>query len=148
VGPTAAYWGLVSGWTPPVIWDELAEAHFKFWNEPRLQEFWAGTSFDQPGEPVHLSYSLAEILVRLLAKSRADFLAFVGRAHYSDAGQTAALDCLGTCLGEAAGTFLGPGKWRPQRKMIRQCWEAAKARRAEDAKHPTVENVNISCLPA
>jgi hypothetical protein len=128
-GTASAYWGMVSGWTPPVIWPELAERHHKFWDEEQIQHFWAGTSFREPGDAVELSYSLAEILVHLLAKNRDGFLAFIGSARYEDAGQTAALDCLDTCLGNAAGTFLGEGNWRPQRKAIKACWEAKRAAR-------------------
>jgi hypothetical protein len=104
--------------------DDLPERHHRFWNEKTIQGFWAGTSFGEPGEPVELSYSLAEILLHLLAKNRQDFLAFIEAVDYDDAGQTAALDCLGTCIGEAVGTFLGPGNWRPQRKAIKECWAA------------------------
>lgn len=123
-GAAAAHWGIVSGWTPPVMWAELAEKHHQFWNEEQIQHFWAGTSFHEPGDAVQLSYSLSEILVHLLGKNRDGFLAFISAARRDDAGQTAAWDCLGTCLGEAAGTFLGEGNWRPQRKAIKACWEA------------------------
>lgn len=126
-GAASAYWGIVSGWKPPVVWDELAEKHHQFWNEDQIQHFWAGTSFHEPGDAVQLSYSLAEILVHLLAKNRGEFLAFIRSAQRNDAGQTAALDCLGTCLGDAAGTFLGEGNWRPQRKAIKACWETKRA---------------------
>jgi len=103
--------------------DDLPERHHRFWDEKLIQKFWAGTSFDEPGESVELSYSLAEVLLQLLAKEREDFLAFIAAVDYYDAGQTAALDCLGKCLGETVGTFLGPGNWRPQRKAIKECWE-------------------------
>jgi hypothetical protein len=102
--------------------DDLPERHHKFWDAKSIQRFWAGTAFDEPGESVELSYSLAEVLFHLLAKNRQDFLAFIEAADYADAGQTAALECLGTCLGDAIGTFLGPGNWRPQRKAIKECW--------------------------
>jgi len=123
-GAASTYWGMVSGWTPPVIWAELAEKHHEFWNEEQIQHFWAGASFHEPGDAVQLSYSLAEILVHLLAKNHDGFLAFIRSVRPDDAGQTAALDCLGTCLGDAAGTFLGEGNWRPQRKAIKACWNA------------------------
>ena len=113
---------------PRTLTFDLPEGHHRFWNENTIQRFWAGTSFDEPGESNELSYSLAEVLLHLLAKKRQDFLAFVRAAHYDDAGQTAALDCLSTCLGEAVGTFLGPGNWRPQRKAIKECWKAARKR--------------------
>lgn len=72
------------------------------------------------------------MLLQLLAKEREDFLAFIQAVEYDDAGQSAALDCLGKCLGETVGTFLGPGNWRPQRKAIKECWEE-KRRKADSA---------------
>lgn len=111
----------------PMMSSELAERHFAFWTEAYLQSFWAGTSFHQPGDPNELSYSLAEVLVKLLSE-RGDpepFRAFLEAAQQADAGQTAALDILGADLGEIAGTFLGEGNWRPQRKAMVACWEAA-----------------------
>jgi len=35
------------------------------------------------------------------------------------------MDILGVDLGEIAGTFLGEGNWRPQRKAMIACWESA-----------------------
>jgi hypothetical protein len=113
--------------------DDLPERHHRFWNESLIQKFWAGTSFGEPGESVELSYSLAEVLLQLLAKEREDFLAFIEAVDYDDAGQTAALDCLGKCLGETLGTFLGRGNWRPQRKAIKECWEE-KRKKADSSK--------------
>jgi hypothetical protein len=127
MGEASAVWGTMSGWKPPVVWAELAEKHHQFWTEDEIQHFWAGTSFHEPGDAVQLSYSLAEILMHLLAKNREGFLAFIRSARRDDAGQTAALDCLGICLGEAVGAFLGEGNWRPQRKAIKICWEAKRA---------------------
>ncbi len=127
MGEASSVWGTMSGWKPPVVWAELSEKHHQFWNEEEIQHFWAGTSFHEPGDAVQLSYSLAEIMMHLLAKNREGFLAFIQNARRDDAGQTAALDCLGICLGEAAGTFLGEGNWRPQRKAIKACWEAKRA---------------------
>lgn len=114
-------------WNPPMMWDELAERHFAFWNEENVQSFWAGTSFSEPGEPNELSYSLAEVFVKLLSErgNAAAFHAFLQAARYEDAGQTGALDILGADLGEIAGTFLGEGNWRPQRKAMIACWESA-----------------------
>lgn len=112
---------------PPLMWDELAERHFTFWTEENIQTFWAGTSFFIPGESNELSYSLAEVLVKLLSErsTAADFYALLLAAHQDDAGQTAMLDILNTDLGDIAGTFLGAGNWRPVRKAIVQCWETA-----------------------
>lgn len=118
---------VIGGRTSFSAWQELTDRHHKFWNEGQIQHFWAGTSFHEPGDAVELSYSLAEILVSLLVKDREAFLAFVRSAQLADAGQTAALDCLDICLGDAMATFLGEGNWRPQRKAIKACWEAERA---------------------
>ena len=126
-GATSDLWAAMINWAPPLMWGELAERQFALWNEQNIQSFWAGTSFNEFQEAVSLSYNLAEVLVTLLGENRESFLEFVGRAHYDDAGQTAALDCLGLSLGDAAGTFLGEGNWRPVRKAIVECWSAANA---------------------
>ncbi len=107
----------------PMLHRELAGQHRNYWTEATIQQFWAGMSFQQPGEVQTLSYSLAEILVHMLAEEQEGFLGFVRHGHYDDAGQTAALDCLGVSLGDAAATFLGPGNWRPYRKAIVECWD-------------------------
>jgi hypothetical protein len=116
-----------SGYAPTLMMSsELAERHFAFWTEARLQAFWAGTTFYQPGDSNELSYNLAEVLVKLLSEKgdAPAFRAFLEAARQDDAGQTAALDVLGVDLGEIAGTFLGEGNWRPQRKAMIACWES------------------------
>jgi hypothetical protein len=114
-------------WRPPIMWDELADRHYAFWDEDNIQTFWAGKSFFIPGESNELSYSLAEVFVKLLSeRGNADtFRAFLGTANWNDAGQTAALDILGADLGEIATTFLGEGNWRPVRKALVAHWESA-----------------------
>jgi hypothetical protein len=116
----------MSNWRPSVMWDELAESHFAFWNEMNIQSFWAGTSFYQPGDSNSLSYSLAEVFLKLLSErgNAPTFRAFLRAPKWDDAGQTAALDILNVDLGEIAATFLGEGNWRPQRKSLIACWEA------------------------
>jgi len=113
--------------------DDLPERHHRFWDEKLIQKFWAGTSFGEPGESVELSYSLAEVLLRLLGNEREYFLAFIEAVDYDDAGQTAALDCLGKCLGGRGGTKKNTGNWRPQRKAIKECW-AEMQKQAQNSK--------------
>ena len=108
-----------------VVLDDLTERHFGYWNQERIQRFWAGASFHETRDSVELSYNLAVILVHFLIQKDGDFLTFLRSARADDAGQTAAWDCYECCLGEAVGTFLGPGDWRPQRKAIKACWRAA-----------------------
>jgi hypothetical protein len=114
-------------WNPPMMWDELAERHFEFWNEKNIQSFWAGTSFYEPGDSNALSYSLAEVLVKLLSErgDAAAFRSFLQAAQHDDAGQSAALDILSADLGEIAGTFLGEGEWRPKGKAMVAAWDSA-----------------------
>lgn len=131
-GHANAYWAGVSGWTPPVMYGELSERHHAFWNEKNIQEFWAGASFGCEQEAQELSYSLAEVIVHLLSGNHEGFLAFITRAHYDDAGQTAALECLNRNLGEVVAEFLGPGDWRPYRKAMVDIW-AAKPPRFESS---------------
>jgi hypothetical protein len=109
---------------------DLQERHLAFWNRQNIQKFWAGVSFDEPGDSNVLSYNLAEILTHLLLNGASELPAFVKAARWDDAGQTAALDVLGADLGQIAGTFLGPGEWRPNRKAISECWKAARSGRA------------------
>jgi hypothetical protein len=96
----------------------LAETHAGFWNEENIQGFWSGQSFDVPGSGIELSYSLAQIFVTVLSEKGGDFIAFIMKADWRDAGQAAALTILDLDLGEVASNFLGPGHWRPQRKAI------------------------------
>jgi hypothetical protein len=112
-------------WRPPLMWEELAERHFAFWNESNIQDFWAGTSFHQPGAPNELSYSLAEVLVKLLSENGAAILDFIEDARPEDAGLAAAYYVLDVDLGAVAETFLGPGDWRPRRTAIKERWKAA-----------------------
>ncbi len=97
---------------------ELADRHCRHWNEENIQAFWAGRSFHTPGDDSELSYSLGGIFVTLLSRNGADFIAFITKADWRDAGQDAALTFLDRDLGEVAAEFLGPGNWRPQRKAI------------------------------
>ena len=111
----------------PLMWHELAERHFAFWTEKNMQSFWAGPSFHEAGDASELSYSLAEVLVKLLGERGDDaaFRNFLLAAQWADAGQTAALDVLQADLGEIAGTFLGAGNWRPQRLAMLTEWKIA-----------------------
>lgn len=112
----------------PILDPELRDRHLAFWQEERMQQFWAGTSFQEPGDASELSYSLAEIMVSLISRDAPAFIAFLRHARHVDAGQTAALDCLGMSLGDVAGSFLGPGDWRPYRHKLVACWHRARSK--------------------
>ncbi len=119
----SAVYGASIGWRPPMMWDDLAERHFAFWNEENIQTFWAGTSFHIPGESNELSYSLAEVFMKLLSERTTleHFRKFLETARQDDAGQTAAIAILDVDLGDIAATFLGEGNWRPQRSAMTFC---------------------------
>jgi hypothetical protein len=123
-GLAATFERLVSVEQRPVLDAELKLQHLGFWNEENIQEFWSGISWSKPGDPNHLSYSLAEIMIILLSERRGDLGAFLKQARRNDAGQTASLDCLGVDLGDLMATFLGEGKWRPRRKAMADLWAA------------------------
>lgn len=98
---------------------ELANRHYNHWNETNIQAFWAGKTFDMPGDNSQLSYNLSEILASLLSEKGPAFIDFIRAADRWDAGQDAALNFLGQGLEEVVTGFLGPGNWRPQRQAIK-----------------------------
>jgi hypothetical protein len=116
----------IAGTRRPVLDYELKERHLAFWNPENIQEFWSGISFQKPGDSNELSYSLAEIMLTLLLEQPGDWGAFLKQAQWGDAGQTAAIECLGTDLGAVMSTFLGEGDWRPRRKAMVTLWELSK----------------------
>ncbi len=116
----------VAGAGGPILDYDLKERHLAFWNLETIQEFWAGISFHKPGDSNQLSYSLAQIVLTLLLEKSGDWGSFLKEAQWGDAGQTAAMDCLGADLGEVMSTFLGEGDWRPRRKAMVALWESNK----------------------
>ncbi len=118
----------------PVLDHEREERHLAFWTRENIQEFWAGVSFKKPGDSNHLSYNLAEIVLTLLQEQNGDWVTFLNTAHWRDAGQTAAIECLGVDLGNVLSTFLGGGDWRPRRKAIAALWQLEKDRKAGPSK--------------
>jgi hypothetical protein len=105
---------------------KMAGRHKRFWSKHGLDAFWCGESFSRPGKVQHLSYQLAELLVRLLDEDsrprwfglfrepQRRFFAFLRQASKADSGESACRECLGFGLGELAARFLGPGSWTPK----------------------------------
>lgn len=119
---SSAWWNALAQLHGPLIVEDIFERLQMFWDESAIQSFWAGTSFGEPGEPSQLSYTLAEILVTKLSEDWNSFVGFLGAAHFNDGGQTAALDHLGFCLGDAVAAYLNEGSFRPVRKELVRCW--------------------------
>jgi hypothetical protein len=107
----------LAGSSKPLVTRDLAEEHRAYWNPQTIQEFWRGLSFSKV-EGQKLAYGLAGILLNLIATELrpppAQFRDFVLHAHRKDAGQSAALEYLGTDLSDLVATFLGPGEWAPK----------------------------------
>jgi hypothetical protein len=95
---------------------ELLGQHLTFWNAERMQEFWAGTSFNRTDEGNALSYDLARSIVELLGREWQSFVRFVSNARREDAGAAAARAELQLDLGQLAAAALSvaeqPG-WSP-----------------------------------
>ena len=86
---------------------QLHHLHQRFWTPERMQEFWAGTSFQRTDDGNLLSYELARILVDHMARDWSAFTGFVNAAQRSDAGAQAAADMLAVDLGRSVGALLG-----------------------------------------
>ena len=88
--------------------------HYAFWSWHGLTAFWSGTSFGRPDELQHLSYELAEALVRLLnAQDPARFNEFLLAADRADAGEAACGEFFGRSLVAVVAKLLGEGPWIP-----------------------------------
>jgi hypothetical protein len=94
---------------------EQLERHRAYWNKDSIHTFWSGDSFDAADDGQHLSYSLAEVLIRnLMSDFPKSLLKFVTTAHYNDAGEEALRLTCGVGLAERVAQFLGPGNWQPR----------------------------------
>lgn len=119
------------GFNEPLVDAEKTRRHRSYWNGSRIQSFWAGVSFGEPGDAQELSYNLAEVMVQLAGVNHPGFAAFVTNARFEDAGQTAALDHLAVCLGDLLAQFIGPGDWRPNRKLLADHFQRQRERFAQ-----------------
>ncbi len=114
---------------------EAARRHHAFWREHPLNAFWFGWGFHGADEGQHLCYQLAQILLwNILPERRAQFAEFARKAHFSDAGESAAVELLGCRLPDLASRFLGPGDWSIQARTADDFLSRA-ARFAEHREH-------------
>jgi hypothetical protein len=97
----------ITGQKPYFLDQEIIERHRAYWTLPRLHSFWRGESFSFADEGFELSYHLSRFLINALTQQgRAPFLQFVATASASDAGFSAAHDCLGIKLEEVVWDLL------------------------------------------
>ncbi len=88
---------------------ELLRKHRDYWSATTIATFWEGASFhNDDGEVIHLSYSLAEVLVDLLVQEFPNFMLFVAKAGDEDAGESAAKETLQVSLGDVVAAFSWP----------------------------------------
>jgi hypothetical protein len=131
-----------------VLSREMAERHRNHWNEKNIQVFWAGKTFNIPGDDSELSYSLGEILVNIISDKGTDFIEFVKAADWRDGGQDAAINYFGQSLEEFVGGFLGPGNWRPQRKAIAENLKAQETATSPYSSSSFTPCIRLSGQPA
>jgi hypothetical protein len=108
----------VSGVASQRLDREIAARHRTYWNATNIQQFWQGASWDLAEEGNELSYSLAQVLMRIfyedLQPGPEKFREFLGAARWEDGGQEALQQHFGVSLGELAAIFLGDGDWEPR----------------------------------
>jgi hypothetical protein len=97
---------------------DLVARHRAYWTPATIQQFWSGASWRVVEDGNELSYSLAQILMRLFYEDvkpgPEKFRDFVGNASWEDGGQAAMCKHFGVSLGELAAVFLGDGDWEPR----------------------------------
>ena len=102
---------------PPRLDRELCARHAAHWNKGTIQGFWTGESWREVDEGNELSYNLAQILWRKIEEDlrpgQAAILAFIGRADFADAGESACREVFDLGLGDFVAEFLGEGEWAP-----------------------------------
>lgn len=103
---------------------QLRDMHRQFWNEARIQTFWSGDSFFQPGDSNLLSYDLARMLVDYLARDWDSFSRFVAQARRMDGGESALNAVFAASLGDYVCALLEKPEsaaWQPDAAR----WQAA-----------------------
>jgi hypothetical protein len=97
------------------------DAQGSFWGPIGLQSYWSGEAFFAPDDASPLSYELAEVMVRAIHAGRPDaFDAFVRQASPDDAGESAAVEVLGTTLVAVVRHCIGDGPWLPPLGTVRR----------------------------
>ena len=106
----------LTGSSPLIMNAEIIGRHNKFWGNAEIQTFWNGKSFSQANEGQELSYHMAQFAVKSLTDNYALFSKFVNKAHYSDGGESAAIDIYEGSLGGLIAPILGENNWAPNPK--------------------------------
>ncbi len=98
----------ITGQKPYFLDREIIQRHRDYWTLPRIRSFWRGESFSFADEGFELSYHLSRFLINGLTQQGKDsFIKFVSTAKASDAGFSAAKQCLGLDLEDVLYNLLG-----------------------------------------
>ncbi len=115
---------------------EMIRRHQDYWTEPKIQKFWAGTSFWLPDEGQELSYHLAQFLFKALYQSGttppqkvSEFISDVSR---EDAGLESARKHLHLDLADILANLLGDGNWAPDPAALRALWKTEETTEPDD----------------
>lgn len=94
---------------PPLLYTphEMQQKHLRYWDAPKIQEFWSGKSFLRTDDGNLLSYDLAQKIVEQFASNWDVFRAFALSANIADGGASAAIEQFNLDLGEVAAVLIG-----------------------------------------
>lgn len=87
------------------------QEHRDYWDESTIQGFWSGAAFRDP-RGQRLSYQLAEMLMRMLAKDYTKLTRLALTARAADAGEAAFQHSHGRGLETLLFGLLGEGPWQ------------------------------------
>lgn len=108
--------------------------HQRYWTKNGLGGFWNGESFHRPDKGQHLSYALAQVIVRnMLSTDRRQFLTFFQTAQADDYGEEESRRVFGLTLGDWAMQFLGEGDWEVISPGVQQLHKRALFRLSQGA---------------
>ena len=93
---------------------DLQALNGQLWHWHGLETLWSGEAFSRPDDLQHVSYHLAELLVRLMnATNAAAFNKFLLHATAQDAGESACREHFHVSLIHFVTQILGAGPWFP-----------------------------------
>jgi hypothetical protein len=106
----------------PMLHRELADQHRNHWTETNIQEFWAGASFGQPGDPQTLSYSSRKFWWNCSRAIINNSWSLCARPTIATADKPRPWIASASAWAMWPPVFLAPGDWRPYRKALTNIW--------------------------
>lgn len=103
----------ITGYSYPMLDQQMHNRHVRFWSEKTIQEFWSDRAFSRTDEDQELSYHLAQFMVNSLSQ---DYEGFVTNASFNDGGESALNEIFDASLVYLIEPVLGEGQWLPKPK--------------------------------